>query len=121
MRFLCDVHISYKVKKILVAAGHHAVQVNELPAKSETKDKAICIYADSEDGIVITKDSDFLDFCFIKKSPKKIIKINPGNIATSELIQLLFDVLSLAQNVLQRERFLIEIDKDGSYTVDPIN
>ena len=121
MKFLCDVHISYKIKNFLLDQGHDAIHANELPDKSETKDSVMCTYADEDDRTVITKDADFVDFYYIKKSPKKIIKINLGNIATVELIRILSEVLMLADKVLQRERFLIEIDKDGTYTVDQID
>src|ERR1051325_11750213 len=105
MKFLCDVHISYKIKKFLSAQNHIAIHVNELPEKSETEDEDICRYVDSENCILITKDADFIDSYYLKQTPKKIIKINLGNIATSELIQILSEVLPLLEKVLQRERF----------------
>jgi predicted nuclease of predicted toxin-antitoxin system len=118
MKFLCDVHISYKVQKFLSDQGHAAFHVNELPRKWDTKDKEICLFTDAEDCIVITKDADFVDFYYIRQSPKKLIKINLGNIATSELIRLLSEVLPLLQKLLSRKRFLVEVDKDGTYTID---
>lgn len=118
MRFLCDVHISYKVKRFLLTCGHHATHVNELPQKSETDDLVICRYTDEEDSILITKDADFVDFYFIKQSPKRILKINLGNVATRELIQMISRILPVVEKLLQRQRFLIELDKDGTYTVD---
>jgi predicted nuclease of predicted toxin-antitoxin system len=118
MKFICDVHISYKLQRYLISQGHVAFHVNELPEKWNTRDKDICHFADTEDCIIITKDADFIDTYYIKKSPRKLIKINLGNIATFQLIQLLSEVLPLLQNVMQRERFLMEVDKDGSFTVD---
>lgn len=122
MNFLCDVHIAYKVKRFLIAEGHRAVHVNELPRKSETTDRDICAYADSGDFIVITKDADFLDFYHLKRSPQKVIKINLGNnISANEFIQLLSDLLPQMQKIVLRPRFLIEIDEGGSFTIDQIN
>ena len=46
MRFLCDVHISYKLTKHLIFLGFEALHVNEILDKSETKDAEICKYAD---------------------------------------------------------------------------
>lgn len=118
MRFLCDVHISYKVQKFLSAQGHIAFHVNEMQNKWLTKDRDVCRFADEEDCIVITKDADFVDFYFIKQSPKKLIKINLGNIATSELLLLLAELLPQLQKILHRERFLVEVDKDGTFSID---
>jgi predicted nuclease of predicted toxin-antitoxin system len=118
MKFLCDVHIPYKVQKFFAAEGFVAFHVNELPEKWHTSDKMICHFADEEDCIVITKDADFVDFYFVRLSPKKLIKINLGNIATAELITLLSKVLPLLQKIVHRDRFLVEIDKDGTFTID---
>lgn len=121
MRFLCDVHISYKVQRFLSSQGHDAFHVNELPDKWDTDDSDICRFADQEECIVITKDADFLDFYYIRQSPKRLIKINLGNISTVELIRLLTEVLSLLPKLLKRERFLVEVDKDGTITADQID
>jgi predicted nuclease of predicted toxin-antitoxin system len=59
MRYLCDVHISYKVCKFLEQYGPQAIHVNSILNKWFTEDSAICEYADQNDYIVITKDEDF--------------------------------------------------------------
>jgi predicted nuclease of predicted toxin-antitoxin system len=84
MKFLCDVHIPYKLRNFLRGQGYAATHVNELPGKSETTDQSICSYADNEGCILITKDLDFIDSYYLKVSPKKIVKINLGNIVTNE-------------------------------------
>ncbi|MBN1187175.1 MAG: DUF5615 family PIN-like protein [Bacteroidales bacterium] len=64
MKFLCDVHISYKVVAFIKSLGFEAIHVNEILDKSETKDSDIIAYADKNDFIIITKDADFRDtFC----------------------------------------------------------
>lgn len=67
MRFLCDVHISYKIANHLNSLGFKTLHVNEILDRWYTKDEKICEYADSHDLIVITKDSDFRDSFFCKK------------------------------------------------------
>lgn len=42
MRFLCDVHISYKVAKYLSEAGYETVHVNQILDSWNTKDRDIC-------------------------------------------------------------------------------
>lgn len=89
MKFLCDVHIFYKVAKFLNSLGHQSIHVNNILNKSETKDSEICVYADENDFIVVTKDVDFKNSFFVKQTPKKIIKINLGNLSNQQLIQTL--------------------------------
>ncbi len=74
MRFLYDVHISYKLTKHLIDLGFEAIHVNEILNKSETKDSDLCKFADQNDYIIVSKDSDFRDSYFVKQSPKKLIK-----------------------------------------------
>jgi predicted nuclease of predicted toxin-antitoxin system len=88
MKVLCDVHISLKITKLFSNKGLISVHVNDILDKSFTTDNKICDYADKNDFTVITKDSDFKNSHFIKRSPKKLIKINLGNISTNRLIEI---------------------------------
>lgn len=111
MRFLCDVHISHKVVAHIKQLGHYAEHVNDILNSSETKDADICRYADEHDLIVVTEDADFRDSYFIKNTPKKLIKVNLGNIPNQELINLLTNTIQHFQKLELAPVFLIEIDK----------
>lgn len=112
MQFICDVHISFRIVNFLKSKGYDAMHVNDLPDKWFTKDNDISKYADTNDLILITKDSDFRDSYFIKKSPKKLIKINLGNISNNSLIEILSEILVVVEKVNLLPQFLIEIEKD---------
>ncbi len=107
MRFLCDVHISYKLTKYLISLGFELIHVNEILDKSETKDSDLCKYADKNDYVIISKDSDFRDSYFVHP-PKKLIKINLGNISNKELIRIFNDNIGVI-----KLNFLLEIDRDN--------
>ena len=113
MKFLCDVHISYKVVNYLKDLGFEAIHVNEILDKWNTKDKDICSYADANDLIVISKDHDFRDSYFINHSPKKLIKINLGNISNQELIQILSTCIESIKKMELTYKFMLEVDKDS--------
>jgi predicted nuclease of predicted toxin-antitoxin system len=112
MKFLCDVHISYKVAKFLSEIGFEAVHVNQILDRWNTKDKDICRYADENDFIVISKDYDFRNSYFIHGTPQKLIKINLGNISTKEVISTLSKILSSIEKLSANSSFLVEIDHD---------
>lgn len=118
MRFLCDVHISYKLVKHLISLGYDTTHVNEILDKWFTKDREICDYADANDLIIITKDSDFRDSFFIDNTPKKLIKINLGNISNQELIQIISDNIGSISKLSTKSSFLIEIDKEDIFVVE---
>lgn len=113
MKFLCDVHISYKVVRFLSDSGSESTHVNNILDKWKTKDRDICRYADANDLIVITKDADFRNSFYIQQTPKKLLKINLGNISNHKLIEILEDNLYLIQKLNSSSpRFLIEIESD---------
>lgn len=112
MKFLCDVHISYKIIKHLVSLGFEAIHINEILDGSKTKDQEICKYADLNGFVVITKDSDFRDSFFISRTPKKLIKINLGNISNEELIDIFSDNITAIIKLDTTKPFILEVDKD---------
>lgn len=113
MKFLCDVHISYKIVKYLRSSGFETVHINEILDKWHTKDGDICTYADVNDLIVLTKDADFKNSFLISNTPKKLIKVNLGNISTSVLVDAISKNLQAIQNLYSMGGFLIELDKDS--------
>ncbi len=121
MKFLCDVHISYKLATFLRSLGFETIHVNEILNKSETKDSDICMYADQNDLIVITKDADFRDSYFIRHSPKKLIKINLGNIPNKELEIIIKDNINSIQKLYSRTNFLLEVGKDNINLIETTN
>ena len=114
MKFLCDVHISYKVVRHLRSLGYEASHVNEILDRWHTKDQDICAYADENDLIVITKDSDFKNGFLINNTPKKLVKINLGNISTSALIEVISGNLSAIQSLNASGEFMIELDQSSA-------
>ena len=88
MKILCDVHIAIKIAKFLTSKSIKTEHVNRILDKWNTKDEDICLYADKHDFIVLTKDVDFKNSHFINNTPKKLIRINLGNISTKKLIDI---------------------------------
>ncbi|MCK5211003.1 MAG: DUF5615 family PIN-like protein [Cyclobacteriaceae bacterium] len=112
MKFLCDVHISYKIVKFLNSLSFQTIHVNEILDKWHTTDLEICSYADEHNMIVITKDYDFRDSFYLNNTPKKLIKINLGNISNSQLVHLLSENLRAIQKLDKHPSFLVEIDTE---------
>ncbi len=113
MNFLCDVHISYKVVSYLKSVEVEAIHVNDILEKWHTKDEDICAYADANDLIILTKDADFKNSFLIRNTPKKLVKINLGNISTKLLIELLKEQLQAMNKLSSSGSFMIELEKDS--------
>ena len=112
MRFLCDVHISYKIKKFLKNKDHYCIHINEILSQDRTIDHDIAAYCNEKDLILITKDEDFLDTYLIEHLPRKLIKIHLGNISTNKLIDIIDKALLFVKEIENRNYFLVEIYKN---------
>lgn len=113
MKFLCDVHISYKTVQHLNSLGFKTVHVNEILKKWHSTDSEICAFADKNNFIIVTKDSDFRNSFYIKKTPKKLIKINLGNCSNAELNKILSDIIEEIKKLSVYNYFIVEIDKNN--------
>ncbi len=118
MRFLCDVHISKKLSRRLEQLGYVSLHVNDILDSWFTQDGKIAEYCDQEDLTVITKDQDFRNSHLVKRTPKKLVKINLGNIANKDLIQTIENHMDLLLEVHRdSEFFMIEIFKNDVWVV----
>ena len=111
MRFLCDVHISYKIKKFIQGIGPYCIHINEILLQDRTIDHDRAAYCNEKDLILITKDEDFLDSYLLERSPAKLIKIHLGNISTQKLINIIDKTLPLIKELQDRKSFLVELYK----------
>jgi predicted nuclease of predicted toxin-antitoxin system len=69
-------------------SGYDAKHTDDLPEKERTTDNQIREISTSEDRIVISKDSDFVDSHYIYGVPNKLFLISTGNIKNKALIDL---------------------------------
>jgi predicted nuclease of predicted toxin-antitoxin system len=113
MKFLCDVLISYKIVNALQSLGFDAIHVNKILDKSETKDSDICKFADEKDYVVVTKDYDFEDSYRVKNTPKKLIKINLGNISNQVLIKIFEENFENLSKLITVNSFFVEFNDTG--------
>ncbi|WP_373524258.1 DUF5615 family PIN-like protein [Aquiflexum sp.] len=108
MKFLCDVHISLNFVKFLNLKGFEAIHINSILKGFNTKDSEIANFADKMNFIVIFKDVDFKNDFLIKGSPKKLIKINLGNISNCELKEAFEREIPKIKTIAEAEAFIIE-------------
>lgn len=113
MKILCDVHIAIKVAKFFSSKGIETEHVNQILNKWHTKDSDICQYADKNDFTIITKDTDFKNSHFLKQTPKKLIKVNLGNISTERLIAIFDSILDKLKGLFESQKeCYVEINDD---------
>jgi len=88
MKFLVDAQLPYGIALFLRDKGFDALHTNDLPDREYTTDSQIRCIAVSENRIVVTKDSDFVDSFILKKIPEKLLIVTTGNIKNKQLFSL---------------------------------
>lgn len=111
MRILVDAHLLRRLSEFLSAQAIDSKHTLDLPKKNATPDSEIIRFADAENRIVISKDSDFLDNYILDGSPKKLLIVSTGNINNQNLIQL-FEKNLETLKLLFEENSVIEIDEE---------
>ncbi|SDC53865.1 Predicted nuclease, contains PIN domain, potential toxin-antitoxin system component [Algoriphagus faecimaris] len=109
MKFLCDVHIPFKLVSFFQDLGYESVHVNSILEGSSTKDSEIAKFADEGNYILISKDADFKISFLLKRKPKKLVKINLGNISNKALIEIFKIRIDQLLKLDSKPTFLLEI------------
>ncbi len=121
MKFLCDVHISFKTLLFLKNLYPESEHVNHILNSYLSKDEEIINYADTHGFIIITKDRDFKNSFLVRKKPRKLIRINLGNLSNEHLIGILSENLEqIRQLDAGKENFMIEINNQD-ITITELN
>ena len=102
-----------RLSKFLAIQGAGSIHVNQILDGSRTADAAISEYADKNDYIVVTKDTDFRNAYLLKKTPRKLIRICLGNISNDRLVELFESQLGLITKLNREESFYLEIHADS--------
>jgi predicted nuclease of predicted toxin-antitoxin system len=111
MKFLCDVRISIKLAKHINNQGFECIHINTILDKWFTSDSTIAKFSDLNDLILITKDFDFKSSFLVHKTPKKLIKINLGNISNTQLIEMFNQFITEIETINNNHnQYMIEID-----------
>lgn len=72
----------------------------------------IADFADENNFILITKDQDFRNSFLLNRTPKKLIKVNLGNISNEELLETLEGNLKHFERLYnETSTFMVEANK----------
>ena len=88
MKFLVNAQLPPLLADWLSEKGFDTLHTNDLPDGDETEDQYIRQIADSNERIVITKDSDFHDSHLLQNKPAKLLLVTTGNLKNRQLMDL---------------------------------
>lgn len=84
-----DAQLPLKLARAMQAAGYDTVHTRDLPRANATKDSEINALSITEERVVITKDTDFVQSFTLQGRPYKLLLISTGNIRNAELLELI--------------------------------
>jgi predicted nuclease of predicted toxin-antitoxin system len=99
---------------MIMAAGCDAKHTLDLPAANRTTDAQVCLLADNEHRVVVTKDSDFVDSHLLHGRPAKLLLISTGNITNSDLEAIFVPLIPDIIKEFSTHSFL-EVGKSGIF------
>ena len=103
MKLLLDQNISYRLVKKIDSQFPGTIHISKVGLLNKS-DIDIWNFAQKEDFIIVTFDSDFYDFSLTKGHPPKLIWIRSRNTTTDNVGRLLFE----------------KKDQIGTFATDPI-
>ena len=110
MKFLLDAHLPPSLCGVLQRAGHDAVHTASLPSANATQDKFLNQLAESEQRVVVTKDSDFYFSHQLHGKPARLLLVRAGNLRLRALLKLFEEHLPEIVAALENNS-LVEIDR----------
>lgn len=113
MKFLVDAQLPKKLKFWLIDYGVEAIHTLDLPKRNDTGDIEIIDYAEETSVIIITKDSDFLQYRILKGIPEKLLIIATGNIVNKELLKLFELNFPQIHSLFLAGHKVVEMDNDA--------
>ena len=112
MKWLLDAQLPKRLAKHLQNLGRDVVHTADLTEGNRTTDRTIAELANREDRIVISKDSDFVDWLLIHGKPRKLLHVTTGNISNDRLIRLFETHFETIESAFA-ESDLVELSQNG--------
>jgi predicted nuclease of predicted toxin-antitoxin system len=110
MKFLVDAQLPRRLARALQATGHDALHTLDLPLQNRTPDSDIVMLAESDERVVITKDSDFVHSHLLYERPAKLLLVSTGNISNSELEVLFTSQIETLTKIFENH-FFVELSR----------
>lgn len=107
MKFLIDAQLPPSLKKVFVLKGFDCIHTLDLEQKNNTPDSVINFLSVSEQRILITKDSDFLESFILKRQPYKLILVKLGNTSKDEIINFFIEKLDEITERIKSENLIL--------------
>lgn len=111
MNFLIDANLPRRLVYLFSERGHNTIHTLDLPDANLTNDLTILQHSETENRIIITKDSDFISSFWLNNRPQKLFLISTGNISNKELELILLANFDQIISDLSKNQF-VELNRE---------
>jgi len=113
LRFIVDTQLPPSLAEFLRRREFDATHVINCPNGALTSDNEIISIAIKETRIIITKDSDFMDYYLLKGYPPAVLLLQVGNIKNQELFFLLNEHIEQIISLFSNQTPFLIVQKNG--------
>lgn len=117
MKFIIDAHLPRAICANFIEWGHEAIHTSDLILGNKTDDQDITKFADEENAVIISKDSDFYHSFLLFRKPSKLILVKVGNMKLADVKTLFAREAEKLVDLLGNHD-LIELHKDKIIAID---
>ncbi|MFK7937165.1 MAG: DUF5615 family PIN-like protein [Saprospiraceae bacterium] len=116
MKFIVDTQLPWKLARFLRDKGHDCTHTVDYDKGHLLQDTEIILIAKEEVRTVITKDSDFSDYFYLKGAPPKVLMLQFGNISNNELLEYFDKYLSVLIAAFEDGSDYVQFSRSGIST-----
>jgi predicted nuclease of predicted toxin-antitoxin system len=109
MKLLLDANLSWRLTAVLSEHFGECAHVNKTGLPFPPTDSQIWKYAAKNGYIIVTQDSDFLNFLETQGYPPKVILLRTGNISRKQAEMILLQAKTAIEELDQGDSGLLEI------------
>jgi len=113
MRFIIDTQLPPKLSAYLESKGYDCKHTTDFEEGHLLQDQEIIEIAIEEERIVITKDSDFSDYYFLKGAPPNILMLLFGNTSNKDLIAYFEEFMRNIEQTFSDGSNYVQFSRDG--------
>lgn len=116
MRFIVDTQLPPRLASFLESKGHDCIHTTNFDNGHLLQDAEIVLIAVDQRRTIISKDSDFSDYYYLKGAPPNILLLQFGNIPNKDLIEYFEQYLDIIVGAFEGGADYVQFSRDGIVT-----
>jgi predicted nuclease of predicted toxin-antitoxin system len=109
MKLLLDANLSWRLMPLLSEHFGECIHINKTGLPQPASDGEVWDYAEKNDCVIVTQDSDFVNFLETRGYPPKVVLLRLGNLSRKEAGEILLRTKVSIEELVNGNYGLLEI------------